>query len=153
MPTHYSGTEEERRALDVFIKLARASESIAARTMCRTRLKGLTPTQFGVLEALLHLGPLSPSQLAEKHLMSRNNLTVVIANLEKRGLVRREADEHDRRAYQVHLTESGREQIESIFPAHVRAIVEQMKVLTPEEQEQLGALLRRLGLGKQPGEK
>ena len=145
MPTHYPGTEEERRALDVFIKLMRATDSVAARTMRRTQLRGLTPTQFGVLEALLHLGPLSPSQLAEKHLMSRNNLSVVVENLEKAGLVRREPDEHDRRAYRVHLTDTGRERIETVLPEHVHAIVEEMRSLTPEEQEQLGALLRRLG--------
>lgn len=145
MPTHYEGGEEERRALDVFIKLMRAADAVGTRTMRRTGLGGLTPTQFGVMEALLHLGPLSPSQLAEKHLKSRNNLSVVIENLERDGLVRREPDTCDRRAYHVHLTDAGRERIAAAFPAHVRAVVEEMEALTPEEQEQLGHLLRRLG--------
>ena len=85
------------------------------------------------------------SQLADKHLKSRNNFTVVVDNLEKQGLVRRERSGEDRRAVWVHLTEAGRERIEQVFPLHVRAVVEDMCVLTPKEQEQLGALLRRLG--------
>ena len=57
MPTHYKGTEEERRALDVFIKLMRAAESVADRTGGPMAAAGLTPSQFGVLETLYHLGP------------------------------------------------------------------------------------------------
>lgn len=145
MPTHYKGTEEERRALDVFIKLMRAAESVADRTGSAMAAAGLTPSQFGVLETLYHLGPLMLSQIADKHLKSRNNFTVVVDNLEKQGLVRRERSGEDRRAIWVHLTDAGRERIEQVFPAHVRAVVEDMRVLTPEEQEQLGVLLRRLG--------
>lgn len=152
MPTHYKGTEEERRALDVFIKLMRAAESVGERTGRPVAAAGLTVSQFGILETLYHLGPLMCSQLADKHLKSRNNFTTVIDNLEKAGLVRRERDQEDRRVVMVHLTEEGRERIARLFPDHVRAVVADMQVLTPEEQEQLGALLRRLGRQQQePG--
>ena len=147
MPSHYAGTEEEKRALGLFIKLMRAADSVGARVMHRTGLGGLTPTQFGVLEALLHLGPLSPCQLAAKHLMSRNNLSVVIKNLERDRLIYRVPDPHDRRAHTIHLTDDGRARIEAAFPPHVEAVVEEMKALSPEQQEQLGALLRQLGRG------
>ena len=145
MPTHYPGTEEERRALDVYIKLMRAAGSVTERTGSPLLAAGLTPSQFGVLETLYHLGPLMASQLAAKHLKSRNNFTTVIDNLEKQGLVRRERDRQDRRAVTVYLTEAGRARIEEAFPRFVEAIVADMGVLTPDEQEQLGALLRRLG--------
>ena len=149
MPTHYQGSEKERRALDVYIKLFRASESVASRTIGPMTVAGLTPSQFGVLETLYHLGPLMVSQLADKHLKSRNNFTIVVDNLEKQGLVRRERTSEDRRAVWVHLTEAGREKIEQIIPEHVQVVVQDMEVLTAQEQEQLGALLRRLG--KQEG--
>ena len=145
MPTHYQGSEKERRALDVYIKLFRASESVASRTIGPVTAAGLTPSQFGVLETLYHLGPLMVSQLADKHLKSRNNFTIVVDNLEKQGLVRRERTSEDRRAVWVHLTEAGREKIEQIIPEHVQVVVQDMDVLNAEEQEQLGALLRRLG--------
>ena len=145
MPTHYKGTGEERRALDVYIKLARAAESVAERTGRAVAAAGLTSGQFGVLETLHHLGPLMVGQLAEKHLKSPNNFTTIVDNLEKQGLVRRERDQRDRRVVMVYLTEAGRCLIERVFPQHVRAVVEDMRVLTPDEQEQLGVLLRRLG--------
>ncbi len=149
MPTHYQGDEKERRALDVYIKLFRAADSVASRTIGPMTAAGLTPSQFGVLETLYHLGPLLVSQLADKHLKSRNNFTIVVDNLEKQGLVRRERSSEDRRAVWVHLTEAGREKIEQIIPEHVQVVVQDMEVLTAQEQEQLGALLRRLG--KQEG--
>jgi MarR family 2-MHQ and catechol resistance regulon transcriptional repressor len=148
MPTHYEGTEEERRALDAYIKLVRAADSVGLRSMASIQGSGLTPTQFGVLEALYHLGPMMLSELAQKHLKSPNNLTVVTDNLEKHGLVRRVRDEKDRRVIRVYLTDAGQDLIRRVFPIHARAVVAQMSVLTPEEQEQLGCLLRRLGKGE-----
>jgi MarR family 2-MHQ and catechol resistance regulon transcriptional repressor len=151
MPTQYKGSEKERRALDVFIKLMRAADSVGERTGRAVAGAGLTPSQFGVLETLYHLGPLMVSQLADKHLKSRNNFTVVVDNLEKQGLVRRERSGEDRRAVWVHLTEAGRERIEQVLPEHVQAVVQDMEVLTAEEQEQLGVLLRRLGRQEKTG--
>ncbi len=151
MPTHYKGSEKERRALDVYIKLYRATDSVYGRTEGPILAAGLTPSQFGVLETLYHLGPLMVSQLADKHLKSRNNFTVVVNNLEKQGLVRRERSDEDRRAVWVHLTEAGQERIGRIIPDHVRAVVQDLEVLTAEEQEQLGTLLRRLGRQEKVG--
>lgn len=145
MPTHYQGTEAEQRALDLFIKLMRAADSVAARTGCAIAAAGLTPSQFGVLETLYHLGPLMVSQLAEKHLKSPNNFTTVIDNLEKQGLVRRERDQQDRRVIRVHLTDPGRDRITHALPCFVRDVVKTTNVLTPQEQDQLAHLLRRLG--------
>ncbi len=147
MPSHYDGTEEERRALDLLIKLARAGEAFFGRLHPIFAEAGLTPSQFGVLESLYHLGPLMPSQLAEKNLKSRNNLTLVIGNLERDGLVRREGCPHDRRAYSVHLTEAGRACVEEVLPLVVARTVLLASVLAPEEQEALGGLLRTLGRG------
>jgi MarR family transcriptional regulator, 2-MHQ and catechol-resistance regulon repressor len=145
MPTHYHGTAEERRALDLFIKLMRAADSVAARTGCAIATAGLTPSQFGVLETLYHLGPLMVSQLAEKHLKSPNNFTTVIDNLERQGLVRRERDQQDRRVVRVHLTDAGRDRVAHALLPFVQSVVATMQPLTADEQHQLAHLLRRLG--------
>ena len=52
----------------------------------------LTVGQFGTLEALLHLGPLCRRDLGRKLLRSGGNITVVVGNLARRGLVRRGAE-------------------------------------------------------------
>ncbi len=146
MGTHYRGTAEEVTALDAYIKLARAAESVTARLNRRTTAAGLTVSQFGVLEALYHLGPMCQRDLGKKILRSSGNITMVVDNLEKRGLVRREREAADRRFVTVHLTAKGRRLIEEILPRHVQAIVEEMSVLTPAEQEELGRLCKMLGL-------
>ena len=145
MPTHYKGSEPEKRALNTAIKLARAWESVATLARETMQAANLTEAQFGVLEVLLYLGPLTMGEIAQKHLKSPNNFSVVVDNLERDGLVRRERDTCDRRTVHVHLTDAGRTCIESVFPAHVQKVTEIMSVLTSDEQEQLGNLLRRLG--------
>jgi MarR family 2-MHQ and catechol resistance regulon transcriptional repressor len=152
MPTHYDGTQEEKRALDLFIKLFRATDSVMLRTSEAMVSGQLTPSQFGVLETLYHLGPLMLSQIAAKHLKSRNNFTVVIDNLEKLGLVQRERDLEDRRAITVHLTPKGEELIKELLPKHVEGVVKEMSILTAEEQIQLAALLKKLGKRDRPAE-
>ena len=145
MPTHYKGTAEEERALSAFINFMRASDSVAARLDAQIEMGGLTHGQFAVLEALLHLGPLNQCDLARKLLRSGGNVTVVIDNLEKRGWVRRVRQEEDRRMVVVSLTPAGRRLISAIFPSHAKAIAAEMNRLSPEEQETLRGLCRKLG--------
>ena len=71
MGTHYQGTKAEVRALDAYIKLLRASDSIVGRLGQNLRAEDeLTLSQFGVLEALLHLGPMCQRDLGAKILKS-----------------------------------------------------------------------------------
>src|SRR5581483_6246823 len=98
-----------------YIKLMRAAESVSVRI--HTALpESLTLTQFAVLEALYHLGPLCQGQIASKIFKSTGNLTLVVDNLEKSRLVRRERAEHDKRFVTVHLTAKGRAVIADTFP-------------------------------------
>jgi MarR family 2-MHQ and catechol resistance regulon transcriptional repressor len=145
MPTHYQGPPEATLALDTWIKLNRSVDAFGARLAQRGTLSGLTISQFGVLESLHHLGPLRPCDIGAKLLRSGSDITLVVDNLEKRGLVRRERDLHDRRAVNVSLTDAGRDLIAHVFPEHVEAIVTEMSVLTPGEQAELGRLCRKLG--------
>jgi len=145
MPTHYKGTPQEMRALNTFIKLTRATDSLLARLSRREAFAELTVRQFGVLESLYHLGPMRQGEISAKLLKSGGNITLVVDNLEKRGLVQRERDSNDRRVVVVSLTKAGRELIGRVFPNHVADIVAEMSVLTAEEQEILGRLCRKLG--------
>lgn len=147
MGTHYRGTDSEVRALDTFIKLSRAADSLGVHLQQSYSDMGLTTSQFGTLETLFHLGPLCQSEIGKKILRSSGNITLVIDNLEKRGLVRREREEGDRRRVSVHLTDEGRALISRVFPEHAASITTAMNVLTPEEQESLSRLCKKLGLG------
>ncbi|MBA3870207.1 MAG: MarR family transcriptional regulator [Anaerolineae bacterium] len=148
MGTKYQGTDAEVLALDTYIKVTRAAQSIMSRAMQHLGDSNLSPSQFAILEALYHLGTLSQVELAQKLLLSTGNITTVIQNLEKRDLVCRQRSTDDQRYMQVSITDSGRALIASIFPSHVQGIVDIMNTLTPEEQQTLAQLTRKLGFGK-----
>ncbi len=145
MGTHYNGTRDEIRTIDAYIKLQRSADATAARATRHLASAGLTFSQYGVLDILFHLGPLPLGQIAEKILKSEGNMTTVVDNLERRGLVRRERNERDRRVVTVSLTEAGQHTIEEILPRHIQAIVKEMSILTPDEQETLSRLCRKVG--------
>lgn len=145
MGTKYPGKPTEVRALDAFITLTRAANSVTSALVKRKAYGELTISQFGVLEALMHLGPLSQRDLAKKLLRSTGNLVTVIDNLERQGAVERRRRTTDRRVVDIHLTEAGRETIEALMPGHVASICEVMSALTPEEQRELRRLCRALG--------
>lgn len=133
-------------ALSTFVKLRRAGNTVTARlNPVLQKEHGLTESQFGVLEALWHLGPMPQARLSEKLLVSGSNLTTVMDNLERGGLVRRDANPEDRRAHLVRLTPRGEALVASAFPAHARRIVTLLGALTQVEQRQLGRLCRKLG--------
>jgi MarR family 2-MHQ and catechol resistance regulon transcriptional repressor len=136
---------QEKLALSAYVKLMRAAN--AARSCASQSLSesGLTLTQFAVLEALYHLGPMSLSDLARKVLTTGGNLTMVVGNLEKQGLARRQSCPEDKRVLIVVLTAKGKTRLRDIFPRHAAAIVEFLSVLEPEERERLGELCRKLG--------
>lgn len=111
----------------------------------RGTLGDLTVSQFGVLEALYHLGPMCQNELAGKILKSSGNMTLVIDNLEKHGLVQRQRNTDDRRMVTVSLTKDGQELIEAVLPGHIAAIQKEMSVLSAQELQALGDLCRKLG--------
>ena len=135
----------ETRALDTFIKLMRATNTLRARLVPRLLEQKLTETQFGVLEVLYHKGPLCQREIGDKLLTSGGNVTLVVDNLEKRGLVERVREAADRRFVTVYLTAAGRRLIARVFPAHAKRITDAMGALGAGEQEELARLCRKLG--------
>lgn len=152
MGTKYPGTDAENRALNAFIKLTRAANSVLDHTNRTITNGGLTSSQFGVLEALYHLGTLSQIDVARKLLLSTANITIVLQNLEKSGLVQRERDAADQRRVLVSITDAGRALVAEILPAHVAMITRVMSALTPAEQDTLAALCKKLGTGASSSE-
>ncbi len=105
---------------------------------------GLTLTEFGVLEALLHKGPLSHGDIANRVLLASSSITYVIDKLEDRGLLRRRPSEEDRREKLAELTPKGRTKIEVAFPEHTAVIDNLMADLSLEEKRETASLLRRV---------
>ena len=116
MRRSYQGNEKEILALGTYVKLMRAAESITSRIHRHLSSVNLTFSQFAVLEALYHIGPMHQREIAQKLLRSSGNITMVIDNLEKRGYVKRERKKQDRRYIIVQPTVKGHALISRVFP-------------------------------------
>jgi len=146
MGTHYKGSKKEVRSLNTYIKLIRAADSLSSKLNLHLSKKRLTESQFNVLDALYHLGPLTQKQLGKKLLKSGGNITMVIDNLEKRNLVKRERGKTDRRLFIVNLTLNGKAIIKNILPEQVSRIKDELNILSKGEQNELQRICKKLGV-------
>src|SRR4030065_1026527 len=129
MGTHYNGSKKQIDALDSYIKLIRSAESLSSKINLELSKYGLTESQFGVLDALLHLGPMKHKEIGQKILKSGGNITMVINNLERRELVQRKRGEQDKRQFIIHLTSKGKNKIVETLPHISKSIKKRFEVL------------------------
>lgn len=148
-PADREWTDDQGTALRLWVILARCHATYAKAIASRVQDYGLTPPQFGTLEALYHLGPLSLGELADKLLVTGGNVTYVMDRLEDQGLVYRFRRPDDRRVIQAKLTPEGRDLVAEVFPGHASYIEHLSRHLTSDEQETVADLLKRLGTGIQ----
>ncbi len=144
---------EVEEAIRAYVKLMRASRSVTSRVEPLVGAEGLTLTQLGVLEGILHKGPMTHRELGRRVLTSAGNMTDVVDKLEARGLVRRVRAATDRRQVWVELTDRGSSMIKELFPRHAEDIARAMGGLDLHELRQLGALLRKLGIAAAQGDR
>jgi MarR family 2-MHQ and catechol resistance regulon transcriptional repressor len=136
----------QERALKLFVVLTRAANAAHARIQAQAEFHDLTSTEFGVLEALYHKGPLLLGDVQKKILLSSGGVTYTVDRLVEKGLAERRECETDRRARYAALTPKGEALIRKTFPEVAGRIEEMMSVLSAREQEAATALLRKLGL-------
>src|SRR5213075_2798619 len=127
----------------VLWKAARAVEAYAERSIAALEMCG---SDFAVLEALLHKGPLPVNEIGKKVMLTSGSITVAVDRLEAKGLVERRAHGTDRRARIVHLTKEGRKLITRAYAQHA-ADLEQLTSasLTTTERATLIRLLKKIG--------
>ena len=127
----------------VLWKAVRAVEAYAEKSLSQLDLCG---SDFAVLEALLHKGPLAVNEIGRKVLLTSGSMTVAVDRLEYKGLVERRSHDSDRRTRVVHLTEEGKKLIERAFADHA-ADMERLASasLSTEERETLIRLLKQIG--------
>jgi MarR family transcriptional regulator, 2-MHQ and catechol-resistance regulon repressor len=142
-----SPDRKQDTALRLFVVMARALNAVTEHvTGDDMERHGITPTEFGILEALYHKGPLLLGEVQRKILVTSGGITYLVDRLVEKGLVKREQCPEDRRARYAVLTPAGQALIKRIFPAHAARIEQAMSGLTQVEQREATALLRKLGL-------
>lgn len=127
---------------NVLMKAHHALREVALRSIENT---GMCFSDFAVLEALLHKGPMAVNAIGAKVHLTSGSITTAVDRLESRGLVARQNDAADRRTRIVVLTDEGRKQIEAMFAAHEADMNRAMDVIPAAERMELIGLLKRLG--------
>lgn len=137
----------DANGVHLWLLLWKATKAVEAHARRSVRATGLCLSDFGVLEALLHKGPLPVSALGKKVLLSSGSMTAAVDRLEQRGWVERTFAATDRRARIVRLTVEGSKLIRRLFAEHTRDMEEAFLCLDGPEKEALASLLRKLGHG------
>jgi MarR family 2-MHQ and catechol resistance regulon transcriptional repressor len=137
---------KQETALKLWVVLARAMSAVSKHVEADVAQYDLTGTEFGILEALYHKGPMLLGEIQRKILVTSGGITYLVDRLVVKGLVRREECEEDRRARYAVLTPAGQSLIKRIFPGHAARIEQALSGLTTTEQREATQLLRKLGL-------
>jgi MarR family 2-MHQ and catechol resistance regulon transcriptional repressor len=132
-------------ALKLHVVLTRATNAIQRHAEADMARHGLSPGEFGIMEALYHKGPLLLGEVQRKILVSSGGVTYLVDRLHEQGLVERRECETDRRARYAVLTKKGEQLMAEIFPEHAASLERALAGLTDEEKEQALSLLRKLG--------
>lgn len=132
-------------AARVWLILWKAYESLHAYAVNDIESLEMCLSDFAILEALLHKGPLPMNDIARRVSLTAGSVTTAIDRLENRSLVSREFQEGDRRTRLITLTPEGLKLIKSAFNKHLQALETVAAPLTKKEREQLIALLKRFG--------
>lgn len=126
----------------VLWKAAKAVEKVDRASIAET---GLGVSDFTIMEALLHKGPLPISQIGQKVLLTSGSMTAALDRLEGKRLVKRVQDPSDGRCFHVHLTKVGLAVIKAAYRRHRRNLEHLAGVLTESERGELVGLLKKIG--------
>ena len=126
----------------VMMKAFHAMNGYAGRSFQR---HGLGDSDFRVLEALLHKGPLPVNTIGPKVFLTPGSISIAVDRLYEKGLVTRMESGTDRRVRVVDLTSKGRDLIASIFSVHAEDMEQLAQILKPAERVQFVNALKSLG--------
>lgn len=139
--------DESVTGVHAWLLLWKASKTLEAHAQQSIQSFAMCPSDFAVLEVLLHKGPLPVNTLGKRVLLTSGSMTTAVDRLEARGLVERHDDPGDRRARIVHLTAEGRKVIQKLFQQHSKHMERAVSPLSEQELSSLVRLLRKLGRG------
>ncbi|WP_339159215.1 MarR family transcriptional regulator [Paenibacillus sp. FSL W8-0186] len=139
--------QEHTASLKLFVVLSKAYKTIMDQAIKDMKQRGLSPSEFTILEVLYNKGRIPLQQIGDKILITSGSVTYNIDKLVQKGLIRRVPCEQDRRVIYAEITAEGNELFERIFPDHAEFVHSKLGGLNYEEKLQAIELLKRLGKG------
>lgn len=134
---------EKNSDIHLQIILQKAVKSINNKIGKDFREKGITVSQFSVLDVLYTKGEMRVCELIEKALSTSGNITVVIKNMEQKGWLYKKTCPTDKRAFLVGLTNEGKKLFEILLPEHRNEIKNTYSILSSEEKQELIKILKK----------
>ena len=129
----------------VWLVLMKAFQALVPHAAGSIKRTQLGDSDFRVLEALLHKGPLPVNTIGPKVWLTPGSISVAVDRLVEKGVVSRKDHPDDRRVRQVELTAKGRALITRGFREHASAMETAVGVLSKNERLTLLQLLKKLG--------
>ena len=136
---------QDSSGVHVWLVLMKAFQALIPQAEESIKQTELGDSDFRVLEALLHKGPLPVNTVGPKVWLTPGSISVAVDRLVKKGLVSRKGHAADRRVRQVELTAKGRALIKRGFREHAAAMETAVSVLSKAERLTLLRLLKKLG--------
>src|SRR3954471_19137923 len=136
----------DHRSLRIWLRLLTCTQLIERQV--RTRLRdrfGTTLPRFDLMAQLeRHPEGLKMNELSRMLMVTGGNITSIVDQLVKEGLVERLAEPADRRAFRIRLTRAGDKAFAEMARAHEEWVVELLEGLSRKEHEELLKLLAKL---------
>src|SRR5882724_3825345 len=126
------------------ITLIRIFGRMTARGSLMAKRHGLSLPHFEVLLCLNHGEGISQQDLAERLLLTKGNICVMVQKMEAAGLIERRSDPDDQRFHRLYMTLAGREKLCAALPDHHAVTGRMLRGLTLAEQKTLHELLCRV---------
>lgn len=133
-----------------WVAVARACHSVERALTTALAPLDLKPAQLDVLMNLYRHPGMSQHDLARKLLVGRSNITMLLPQLEKRDLLRREGDGKDKRILRLSLTPSGAALLMEALKIYMSLLDKVMAQSTPDECDLLGDQMRRVAEALKP---
>ena len=136
--------ERTDKSMQTWIQIVRAFTKIRNKELKYINECGLTMNQFEVLEVLYHRGDLQVGAITKLIMSTPGNVTVVVKNLHRDGLVQTLPSPEDSRVRIVSITEEGKTLIGNMFGQHAANLKSYFDVLSEDELIMMYDLLRKL---------
>jgi MarR family transcriptional regulator, organic hydroperoxide resistance regulator len=107
--------------------------------------------QYDLLAVAFRFPGLTQQELADKLVVGRSNMSMLLPGLIDRGLIARRGDPDDARLKRLHLTEAGLTLTQAAMQVQTVLIEQMMGALSAEECDALGDMMRRVGRHMQEG--
>jgi len=134
--------KEELKPMTILFRAFQAIEAYAKKDILNY---GLNYTEFAAMEALYHKGRLPVQGMCQKVLIANSSMTYVLDKLQEKKYIDRIQDQNDKRTFYVELTPTGQKVADEIFPKHYETMKSLFDVLSKEEKEMLGTILKKVG--------